>query len=112
MRYLIKGLFLVGLMFASSSAWSAGAWTGKQSIDRLYPSTVNAFVRLSSTAAMINPGGCNSNYYFVVDPSLARFKEQYQTLLTAVAAGKVINLYIDGCIGNYPRIRYLMIYPT
>lgn len=40
----------------------------------------------------------------MLDPNNARFKEIYQALLTAAASEKKAQIFIDGCIGSYPRI--------
>ena len=111
MKQIIKSAVIgIVLLLASHNASAAGEWSGIDTISDIYPTATNILVRLNQTSSHINSNGCASSTFYILDPTIDRFKEQYQLLLTALAADKRVRLYSTECLGNFPLIRLIQIF--
>jgi len=61
----------------------------------------HAYIRLPSH---LNPDGCTSNDYLVLDATKSNFKSLYATVIAAHTAGTTVSVLYSGCVSGYPRI--------
>jgi hypothetical protein len=61
------------------------------------------YVRLNTSPAG-SVENCASSYYYVTDPTSADRKVHHAILLTAHAQNKAVEIYVQGCFGDYPKI--------
>jgi hypothetical protein len=54
--------------------------------------------------AVVNPDGCSSTGFYVLPMDYAYSKERYSAILLAFAAGKSIEVYVNGCYSGYPLV--------
>jgi len=102
--------FLVFIFSVVMSVSAQAAWTGKQTVHRVYTSSDAVYVQTYPSTAHINPSGCVTKSDYRLDTESVMFEKQYQMLLTGLAAGKKISFSVLDCIGNHPKIHSLIIY--
>ena len=111
MKRIIKSAAVgIVLLLVSHAASAAGEWSGIDTIDNVYITAADVYVRLDQAASHLNSNGCVNATYYKMDRSLESFKEQYQLLLAAKASGNQVRLWSYECSGNYPLIRLVRIY--
>ncbi len=81
----------------------AGEWSGWGTIEQVYPYPDREIVYIRHSVA-INPDSCSSTSYYALPKSNAMFSEMYSLFLAGHSAKKQMNLYINGCEGNYPKL--------
>jgi hypothetical protein len=111
MRAIIKGFVVSIALFASVNVWSASAWTEIGRVSNVHTLSSRAFVQLKDVPR-VNPSGCAASWHYQLDSAHPFFKEQYQSLLTAVAAGVRVKLKVGGCMGHYIKIIEVRIYSS
>ncbi len=95
---------LVLLLLALSPATCfAGEWTGWGTIEQIYPYPDRDIIYVRHSNA-INPDSCGSTSYYALPKSNTMFSEMYSLFLAGHSAKKQMNVYINGCEGNYPKI--------
>ncbi|MEM7357691.1 MAG: hypothetical protein AAF431_01145 [Pseudomonadota bacterium] len=108
MKLSISAFFIV--LFSLASGKSFAAWTGYYPVDQVYSHVSgNVYIRLNPGTAHSNPGGCGNAYWLAVPAAQANNKDILQMALTAKGAGLTLQLGVDGCEGNYPKVLHSMI---
>ena len=111
MKQIIRSAAIgIVLLLASHKASAAGEWSAIDTIKDIYPTATNVLLRLDQVASHVNSNGCTYSHYYIMDPTIDRFKEQYQLLLTALASGKRVRFWSTECHGNYPMVKYIQIF--
>lgn len=106
-----KSLYICAVfILVSSFNVSAGGWTGKQTVHRVYPATASVYIQTTPSSAQINPDGCSSVTSYAMNSEGLLFDEQYKAVLTGLVSGKLVSFYLDGCKGSYPMITKLVVY--
>jgi hypothetical protein len=90
---MTRKYFLSFLLMTLSSAGFAGAntaWAVPTQVDLTYAG-------IMVYGSFGNPGGCAVTDRFFVPANAGQYKEIYATLMTALAAGKQVSVYVDAC---------------
>ena len=66
------------------------------------------FIQTKET--MMNPDNCGSSFWYRVEKGSSYEKESYSLLLAAYTAGKKVNIGLDGCLGDNPKIFWVNIH--
>lgn len=73
--------------------------------------TGSVFIRLSITHVNMSPTPCNSTDYYSISPSGADATNLKTVLMNAYLHGKAVQLTLDGCVFDYPRIVGVVVLP-
>ncbi len=93
---LRTGAFIVGLSVLSGSAIAAS--TGTRTVTKIAPGA-SGDVFVTATGSFVNPNECTNTSLYLLPSDHAAAKELLATLLTGLAGGLGINLYVldDTC---------------
>ncbi len=98
----MKKIVLILLMVLPVTCF-AGEWTSWGNVTQIYPYPEREIVYIKHSN-VINPDSCSNTSFYALPKSNAMFSEIYSLFLTGHSAKKQINIYINGCEGNYPKI--------
>jgi len=65
---------------------------------------LNTGVHFRTSEAMVNPSTCSSESWYKLPSDSKYEKEAYALLLSKQAREEKVNIYLDGCTGNYPKV--------
>ncbi|WP_156491496.1 MULTISPECIES: hypothetical protein [unclassified Oleiphilus] len=94
-------LTLLCLVSFQVHAWDAN---GKVKITKLIAQNSPGLFIIETEPSTIGNTSCTYHVKPRWDASAVLSKEMYSMALVASAANKPINIYIDGCVSNYPKI--------
>jgi len=106
MRNLLQTLVLLSA-FILPHVNAATVYGGGNQLAMYYPVGGAVYFKFKPTGdAMINPAACTDNYYYVVPESHVQYEEYKKIILTAIASGKTVGVYLndDKCAGPYPDV--------
>ncbi|VUD46268.1 hypothetical protein TDB9533_00789 [Thalassocella blandensis] len=100
-------IFLMSIILFPISSWAAG-WSNVVKMDRIYP-RAEGFVFVDLTGAFYNPDNCKNSGWYRLEKSTPGFENIYSALLAATTAKSEIKVYLNGCVGDYPKIQHVII---
>jgi hypothetical protein len=89
------------IMFASSA--HAGGWISGE-VDQVQSFTGHTGLLIRLKSAPQNPDNCPSSSFYIYPDNAPRATLVQSMLLSAQASGKRVEIFVDGCYENYPRI--------
>ena len=108
----MKKLCVIALLVCASNLAVAATWTnGNQVVDATIwrPGYHGFYV---SAQNFHDPEGCNATptqYMYLFDPAFESSDSKtvdrlYSMILTAQSTGKKMHVFVDGCLGGFPKI--------
>lgn len=102
---IATALLLVSIVAESTPAWSSQTTVTKVIIDGQGRPQA-AFVD------SINDGSATGGGYKILELTHTGVDQIYAMMLAAITSGQELRYYVDGCVGNYPRITKVEIFPA
>ena len=68
----------------------------------------NSGVLVRVTQTMPHPDGCGRSDWYILADSDPHYEESYALLLTAMASGPKVNIWVSGCFETFPKIINLL----
>jgi hypothetical protein len=84
---------------------ATSVWVGTVTVGHYYP--ISGVSLFKMTGSHQNPAGCSSDFWYAVDPENPSAEDYKKLLLTAVAAGKKVAVFLhdDQCVWDaYPSV--------
>lgn len=113
----MKKIFAVTLLICASGLAEAATWTnGNQTVDAtIWRPGYHGFYVASQN--FHDPEGCSSpptQFMYLFDPAFESSDPKttdrlYSMILTARSTGKKLHVFVDGCLGGFPKITGLQL---
>jgi hypothetical protein len=106
LRIFLSLMVAVGYVNVSSAA----GWSNDTTVTEIYSAGSKTFVKFNE---MINPDGCVSIYWIMLESSQLLYKDIFALLLSAKLTGSSVRYYVSACntttTSTYPILTQLML---
>lgn len=102
---------LIATLLSTQHALAGTKYAGSATVARYYPVSGSQAYFMLNGGIMINPAGCSSGYYYSVPATHPEYAEYKKIILTAVASGKKIGVYLwdNKCEGPHSSVYSIFI---